>query len=125
MRWRYVFSCSIPYIMLKRGKSVINMMEAFQLLPAPRTNGVLLIAVAENELTVVQELLSGRGYHNFIEPIGRMTERGEKVVKSNDILLYMRAGDVDDGFLFLALSFWQKSLFIVSFQEYSRKMTIG
>lgn len=56
------------------------MMEAFQLLPDPQTNGGLLIAVAEDKIAVIQELLISRDYADFIEPIGTMMARGEKVV---------------------------------------------
>lgn len=56
----------------------VNVMEAFNLLPDPQTNGGLLIAVKETALPEVQELLSAKGYAAFIQPVGKMTERKEK-----------------------------------------------
>lgn len=63
----------------------VNVMEAFNVLPDPQTNGGLLIAVAENALAEVQELFKKNGFQEFIEPVGKMVEPGEKsvVVKSN------------------------------------------
>lgn len=61
-------------------ESGINMMEAFQLLPDPQTNGGLLISVSPDGLEEVQRLLESHSYADFIEPIGKMVEKGEKVV---------------------------------------------
>ncbi len=60
--------------------SGVNTVEAFQILADPQTNGGLLISVSPDGLEEVQRLLKSHSYENFIEPIGRMTERGEKVV---------------------------------------------
>lgn len=56
----------------------VNVMEAFQVLPDPQTNGGLLIAVNPNEITTVQQLLIDEGYELFTEPIGRFVAEKEK-----------------------------------------------
>ncbi len=56
----------------------INVMEAFNLLPDPQTNGGLLISVSEPESAQLQDLLQSRGVHS--EPIGRMKDRAEKII---------------------------------------------
>jgi selenide,water dikinase len=58
----------------------VNVMEAFNLLPDPQTNGGLLIAVSSESLSVVQSLMTDLGFGAFIQPIGRFTEPGEKPV---------------------------------------------
>ena len=58
----------------------VNVMEAFNLLPDPQTNGGLLIAVDENAVEEVKSLLKGNGLQNFAEPIGRFIVATEKVV---------------------------------------------
>jgi selenide, water dikinase len=58
----------------------VNVMEAFQTLPDPQTNGGLLIAVNANNLAEVQKVLTENGYADFIEPIGFFTEQQEKIV---------------------------------------------
>ncbi len=58
----------------------VNVMEAFNLLPDPQTNGGLLIAVRPDALDEVQALLRNEGYADFVRPIGRMVARSEKVV---------------------------------------------
>ena len=56
----------------------VNVMEAFNLLPDPQTNGGLLIAVAEE---TVEEVKSIFNESNFLsKPIGRMINRQEKTV---------------------------------------------
>lgn len=55
----------------------VNVMEAFQLLPDPQTNGGLLIAVAPASLAEVQTILKNAGIET-IEPIGYCTTKGEK-----------------------------------------------
>lgn len=59
----------------------VNVMEAFNLLPDPQTNGGLLIAVKENELATVQQILIDNGLAAFTEPIGRLTPKAEKVIQ--------------------------------------------
>jgi len=51
----------------------VNVMEAFNLLPDPQTNGGLLISVSESGLEKVKALVGG-------EPIGKMIRKNEKVV---------------------------------------------
>ncbi len=58
----------------------VNVMEAFNTLPDPQTNGGLLIALRPTALAAVQELLAGEGYEAFTNPIGMLTAPGEKVV---------------------------------------------
>ncbi|KIC96354.1 selenide, water dikinase SelD [Flavihumibacter solisilvae] len=58
----------------------LNVMEAFNLLPDPQTNGGLLIAVSPASLTEVQELFTTNGLQHFLEPIGLLHETGEKLV---------------------------------------------
>ena len=58
----------------------VNVMEAFNLLPDPQTNGGLLIAVDESSLDEVKDLLNKKGFSKFTEPIGRFTDAGEKTI---------------------------------------------
>ena len=58
----------------------VNVMEAFNLLPDPQTNGGLLIAVKAEALEEVQALLAQEGYEDFIGPVGRLAAKSEKVV---------------------------------------------
>jgi selenide, water dikinase len=58
----------------------VNVMEAFNLLPDPQTNGGLLIAVDENSVEEVKELLKENKLEDFIEPIGRFIGKEEKIV---------------------------------------------
>jgi selenide,water dikinase len=55
-------------------------MEAFNLLPDPQTNGGLLVAVAEDALHEVKEAFEAAGLSHHVQPIGRLIEKGEKVV---------------------------------------------
>jgi selenide,water dikinase len=59
----------------------VNVMEAFNLLPDPQTNGGLLIAVEENLLSEIKEILSQTGLSNHLQPIGRFTEKKEKLIQ--------------------------------------------
>jgi len=54
----------------------VNVMEAFNLLPDPQTNGGLLIAVSEQDADSVKRLL--RAHDLSDTPIGRLREPGEK-----------------------------------------------
>lgn len=58
----------------------VNVMEAFTLLPDPQTNGGLLIAVKEDSVEELKDVL--RTYHleKFMEPIGKMTDQQQKVI---------------------------------------------
>ncbi len=58
----------------------VNVMEAFNLLPDPQTNGGLLIAVDTLAAKQVQQLLVTNGLGKFSEPIGKMTEPADKIV---------------------------------------------
>lgn len=58
----------------------VNVMEAFNLLPDPQTNGGLLIAVKEEAIEDVKNLFVQNGLQNFIEPVGRFVDKEEKVV---------------------------------------------
>ncbi|MEO6833533.1 MAG: AIR synthase-related protein, partial [Chitinophagaceae bacterium] len=58
----------------------VNVMEAFNILPDPQTNGGLLIAVAPEAAEELKALLIQEGYSEFLQPIGMMTTKVEKVV---------------------------------------------
>ena len=58
----------------------VNVMEAFNLLPDPQTNGGLLFAVDEAAVEEVKKILKENGLENFAEPIGRMKAVSEKTV---------------------------------------------
>jgi selenide,water dikinase len=58
----------------------LNMMEAFNLLPDPQTNGGLLIAVAAEAVAALQALLRDEGLEAFARPIGRLAAKAEKTV---------------------------------------------
>lgn len=58
----------------------VNVMEAFNLLPDPQTNGGLLIAVDETAVEEVKNLLKENELVNFAEPIGKFTAATEKTV---------------------------------------------
>lgn len=52
--------------------------EARAVLPDPQTNGGLLIAVAPEGIAEIQNLFKQTGLGEYIEPIGRLMEAGEK-----------------------------------------------
>lgn len=58
----------------------VNVMEAFNTLPDPQTNGGLLIAVDKASITEIQNLLSVNGLEAHIAPIGKMIPKGEKMI---------------------------------------------
>lgn len=58
----------------------VDAAEAATLLPDPQTNGGLLIAVDEGAAAEVQDLFRTHGLDRFLSPIGRITEKKEKVV---------------------------------------------
>jgi selenide,water dikinase len=62
----------------------VNLLEALGLLPDPQTNGGLLVAVAPGSLEEVKQLFVANGLGTFIEPIGRMTEAGDKLIQVNN-----------------------------------------
>lgn len=59
----------------------VNVMEAFNLLPDPQTNGGLLIAVKETELATAEHLLTANGLADRTVPIGRFVPKAEKVIQ--------------------------------------------
>jgi len=58
----------------------VNVMEAFNLLPDPQTNGGILFAVNNEGLEEVKQILTQNGLQSFIEPIGRFTTKEEKTI---------------------------------------------
>ncbi|MGZ5285573.1 MAG: selenide, water dikinase SelD [Flavisolibacter sp.] len=58
----------------------VNVMEAFNVLPDPQTNGGLLVAVSPEDLETIQALFNENGLEDFIEPVGRMVEKQEKII---------------------------------------------
>jgi selenide, water dikinase len=59
----------------------VNVMEAFNLLPDPQTNGGLLFSVDEHSVEEVKLLLQQELLHNHVVPVGRMTAKGEKFIQ--------------------------------------------
>ena len=58
----------------------VNVMEAFNLLPDPQTNGGLLIAVAPGAVEEVKRLFVANGLEKHIDPVGVCVAKGEKVI---------------------------------------------
>jgi selenide,water dikinase len=58
----------------------VNVMEAFNLLPDPQTNGGLLIAADSGAVEVIKNLLIENGLEKFAMPIGKMKELADKTV---------------------------------------------
>lgn len=58
----------------------VNVMEAFNLLPDPQTNGGLLIAVDPPAVEEVKNTMTNYGLANFLVPVGRFITRGEKMI---------------------------------------------
>lgn len=61
----------------------VNVMEAFNLLPDPQTNGGILFSVQESAVAEVQQLLKENGLETFMNPIGFFTAKAEKTVMVN------------------------------------------
>ena len=61
----------------------VNVMEAFNLLPDPQTNGGLLFSVKEAGIEALTKILTGAGLQKFLQPIGRFTERADKIIQVN------------------------------------------
>lgn len=61
----------------------VNVMEAFNLLPDPQTNGGLLFSVKEAGIEALTKILADAGLQKFLQPIGRFTERADKIVQVN------------------------------------------
>jgi selenide,water dikinase len=58
----------------------VNVMEAFNLLPDPQTNGGLLIAIAEESAGELNSLFEEHQLTQHLQPIGKMKEKGEKTI---------------------------------------------
>lgn len=58
----------------------VNVMEAFNLLPDPQTNGGLLIAVDAGAVDAVKNVLKDHGLEKFAQPVGSMQEPADKTV---------------------------------------------
>jgi selenide,water dikinase len=58
----------------------VNVMEAFNLLPDPQTNGGLLIAVDKNGIPEIEKLFLNEGLESALEPIGTLVAKQEKTV---------------------------------------------
>lgn len=58
----------------------VNVMEAFNLLPDPQTNGGMLVAVSESGVDAIKTIFRQHGLEQHLQPIGRITVRGEKTV---------------------------------------------
>ncbi len=58
----------------------VNVMEAFNLLPDPQTNGGLLIAVDPTAAEKIQAILEENGLSGHVEPIGTCIPKGEKTI---------------------------------------------
>ena len=69
------------YSALTEISSEVNVMEAFNLLPDPQTNGGLLFTINPNSLNEIILLLKENGLENFITPIGKMIKKEEKVIR--------------------------------------------
>ncbi len=61
----------------------VNVMEAFNVLPDPQTNGGLLIAAAPEALQEIQNILTENELKRFLTPIGKMVAKAEKTVLVN------------------------------------------
>ncbi len=59
----------------------VDVMQAFSILPDPQTNGGMLISVAPETVDEVTALFKANSLEGFIEPIGKMITKGEKLVK--------------------------------------------
>ncbi len=62
----------------------VNVMEAFNLLPDPQTNGGIMFTVKENAIDEVIALLKQNGLDQFTEPVGKM------MPKENEKIIYVR-----------------------------------
>ena len=58
----------------------VNVMEAFNLLPDPQTNGGILFTANESASEQIEKLFTSFGLEAHIKPIGKMVSRGEKIV---------------------------------------------
>ena len=73
------YSSKVEFAKAAPGEEAVNVMEAFNVLPDPQTNGGLLISVAEDTVDKVKRLFA-KHQLNASESIGRFVSRQEKVV---------------------------------------------
>lgn len=59
----------------------VKVMEAFNVLPDPQTNGGLLIAAHPDQKGEVENILKQNGLADFAHPIGRFTTKADKTIK--------------------------------------------
>lgn len=59
----------------------VNVMEAFNLLPDPQTNGGLLFSVKESAAEEIITILNEAGLQDFTMPIGKFTKRNDKTIQ--------------------------------------------
>lgn len=59
----------------------VNVMEAFNLLPDPQTNGGLLFSVKEERIEEVKTILIEAGFVDFIQPIGCFVKQEDKIIQ--------------------------------------------
>lgn len=69
------------YSALTEISSDVNVMEAFNLLPDPQTNGGLLFTINPNSLNEITNLLKENGLENFVTPIGKIIKKEAKVIR--------------------------------------------
>jgi selenide,water dikinase len=58
----------------------VNVMEAFNVLPDPQTNGGLLVSVGEEGVNEVLQLFRKENLDAFLQPVARFIIKGEKSV---------------------------------------------
>ena len=58
-----------------------NAQETIHLLADPQTNGGLLIAADKSSIEQISEVFKSHGYHDFLEPIGSLHKKGEKLIR--------------------------------------------
>jgi len=58
----------------------VNVMEAFNILPDPQTNGGLLVSAGEESIDEVISLFKAEKLQEFIEPVARFVGAGEKTI---------------------------------------------
>ncbi len=58
----------------------VNVMEAFNLLPDPQTNGGIMFTVKPAEADTVKKILTEHGLSAHLQPIGIMTAKKEKTI---------------------------------------------
>lgn len=59
----------------------LNVMEAFNLLPDPQTNGGILFSVHSSAIEEIKMLFKEKGLEDFIEPIGKFIPKEEKIIQ--------------------------------------------